>query len=346
MREVYAATPSELRSLARRQAASEGTGRGQAAGAGPGGATLSVRLAVRPPYDATAMHAFLAAHLCSRVESVDSTTYTRSLLLPHGPAVVTMHLGGSATSEDRTAVEATLRLSDLRDLAAATERCRRLLDADSDPVPVADVLVRDPLLEGSVRSRPGLRLPGAPDGDELAVRTVLGQQVSLTAANRLSGHLVELVGADLPAELAMTQVSRTFPTAAAVAGIDPSDLPLPRARAGALVRLAESLADAEVSVDRSVERQQVRADLLALPGIGPWTADYICMRALGDPDVFLPDDAAARRVAGAASPALLQRATLASRAESWRPWRSYALMHLWADVIPVPKMSDLQERRH
>ena len=345
MREVYAATPSELRSLGQRSAARTRTDPGpSAAGAGPGGASLSVRLAVRPPYDAAAMHAFLAAHVCPQVEWVDDTTYTRSLLLPHGPAVATLHLGHSATSQGRDAVEATLHLSDLRDLAAATERCRRLLDADSDPGPVADVLVRDPLLAASVRSRPGLRLPGAPDGDELAVRTVLGQQVSLGAANRLAGHVTALAGADLPPELASGRVTRSFPTAAAVAGIDPSDLPIPGARARAVVRLAEALASAEVSVDRSVDRQQVRADLLALPGIGPWTADYVCMRALGHPDVFLPDDAAARRVAGAASPELLRRAALASRAESWRPWRSYALMHLWAEVIPVPELSDQQER--
>ena len=229
----------------------------------------------------------------------------------------------------------TVRLTDLRDLAAATERCRRLLDADSDPVPVADVLQQDPVLRASVRARPGLRVPGAVDGDELAVRTVLGQQVSLAAANRLCARVTETAGEDLPAQLATVAVGRLFPSASQVAGLDPDELPMPRARARAVVRLAGSLADGEIALDRSADRAETRARLLAAPGVGPWTADYVGMRALGDPDVFLPDDVAARRVAEAQEPGLGQRAALTARAETWRPWRSYALMHLWSQVIPT-----------
>ena len=346
MREVYAATPSQLRALGR--AADPGPADAAPGAPAPvaaqGGTTLTVRLAVRAPYDAAAMHAFLAAHLCPEVEVVDDAAYTRSLLLPHGPAVVTLHLDSPAAAGGRTAVEATLRLSDLRDLAAATERVRRLLDADSDPAPVADVLIRDPLLEGSVRPRPGLRVPGAPDGDELALRTVLGQQVSLAAANRLAGHLTALAGVDLPADLSVPGVTRAFPTASAVASVDPADLPLPRSRARAVVRLAEALTTGEVTLDRSVDRADVRGALLGLPGIGPWTADYVRMRALGDPDVFLADDAAARRVAGAMSAELARRPALAAKAETWRPWRSYALMHLWADALAVPQLSARPEK--
>jgi AraC family transcriptional regulator, regulatory protein of adaptative response / DNA-3-methyladenine glycosylase II len=345
MRTVYATTPSELRALGDARADERGAQAAPPAGSpAVGGTTLTVELAVRPPYDAAAMHAFLAAHVCAEVESVGHDTYTRSLLLPHGPAVVTLHLGGPLPSQIRTAVGATLHLSDLRDLATATERCRRLLDADSDPSPVASVLADDQLLSPSIRSRPGLRVPGAPDGDELALRTVLGQQVSLAAANRLAAHLTALAGASLPSPLVVPGVTRTFPTAAAVAAVDPSDLPVPRARARALVRLAEALDSGEVALDRSGDRSKVRAALLGLPGVGPWTADYIRMRSLGDPDVFLPDDAAARRVAGSLSPGLARRPTLAARAESWRPWRSYALMHLWADALATPALSLQQEK--
>ena len=338
MREVYDATPSELRALGAR-----GRGGGGSAPAGSVPGAITVRIAVRHPYDAGAMHAFLAAHLCPAVESVDGTTYSRSLLLPHGPALVSLDLGADLDRDRPCYVEATFRLSDLRDLAAATERSRRLLDADADPMPVADVLGPDPVLAESVDRRPGLRVPGAPAGDELALRTVLGQQVSLAAANRLAGTVTELAGADLPAGMGTDGVTRTFPAAAAVAAIDPADLPMPRSRARAVVVLAEALAGHDLALDRSADRAEARARLLALPGIGPWTADYVRLRALGDPDVFLPDDAAVRRVLRSASPALADRAALVRRAEAWRPWRSYALMHLWADILQPPKLSLLQE---
>ncbi len=336
MREVYDATPSQLRA--------PGARRGEAIppdSTGPG--AISVRIAVRHPYDSGAMLAFLAAHLCPAVENVAGSAYSRSLLLPHGPALVTLDLGAEVDPEQRGYVEATFRLSDIRDLAAATERCRRLLDADSDPLPIADVLAHDAVLAGSVRARPGLRVPGAPGGDELALRTVLGQQVSLAAANRLAGTVTALAGTDMPEPMTTTGVTRTFPTAAAVAALDPADLPMPRSRGRAVVRLAEALAVGEVALDRRADRDETRVRLLALPGVGPWTADYVRMRALGDPDVFLPDDAAVRRVAAAASPELADRGVLARRADAWRPWRSYALMHLWADVLQPPKLSSLQE---
>lgn len=348
MREVYDATPSQLRGLAAAGPGirTGGSGSDTTGGpSGPRGTSLAVRLAVRPPYDAGAMLAFLAAHLCPAVEAVTGTTYTRSLTLPHGPAVVTLELDEAEQQQQgRGSVPATLCVSDLRDLAAATERCRRLLDADSDPWPVAGVLAHDPLLAGSVASRPGLRVPGAPDGEELAVRTVLGQQVSLAAANRLAGHLAALAGNDLPGRLARHGVTRTFPGPEAVGALDPVALPMPRARGRAVVGLARALAGGEVALDRSVGREEARAALLAMPGVGPWTADYVRMRALGDPDVFLPDDAAARRVAAARDGSLAARRALVARAESWRPWRSYALMHLWADVIRPPELSTEQER--
>ena len=226
-----------------------------------------MRLAVRPPYDARSMLGFLAAHLCPGVEAVDGTTYTRSLALPHGPGRVELHLGET----DKTSVPAALHLSDLRDLGAAIERCRRMLDADSDPVPAADLLVRDPVLAWSVMAHPGLRVPGASDGDEVALRTVLGQQVSLRAANRLCGRLTELAGRDLPPALVGPGVTRTFPSAADVASLAPDDLAMPLARARALIGLATAVARGDVRLDRSVDRRGGASR--SAPPLRSWTLD-------------------------------------------------------------------------
>jgi AraC family transcriptional regulator, regulatory protein of adaptative response / DNA-3-methyladenine glycosylase II len=179
---------------------------------------------------------------------------------------------------------------------------------------------------------PGLRVPGQLDGAEMAVQTVLGQQVSLAAARTAAARLVEAHGEPLGLEGAHA-VTRLFPTMATLASLDPETLPMPRSRGRALVGLARALADGDVRLDRSTDRAETRAALTALPGIGPWTADYVAMRALGDPDAFLPTDLGVRN---AATRLGLDDAT--ARSETWRPWRSYALMRLWsvvlADVIP------------
>jgi AraC family transcriptional regulator of adaptative response / DNA-3-methyladenine glycosylase II len=183
-------------------------------------------------------------------------------------------------------------------------------------------------------------VPGAVDGDEVALRTVLGQQVTLASANRLAALVAERVGEPLPEELQLEGVLRTFPTAAAVASLDPEALPMPRARGRALVALAEALADGRVALDRSADRAETRAALLALPGIGPWTADYVLMRALGDPDRFLPTDVAAVRAAAALPGGPADRSALAERADAWRPWRSYALHQLWATILDPETVPD------
>jgi AraC family transcriptional regulator of adaptative response / DNA-3-methyladenine glycosylase II len=329
VREVYAATPTELRSLGRRPGAGSPT---------PGAITL--RLAVRTPYDVGYVRVFAERHLAPGLETMVGTRYLRAVRLPHGPATLDLDLGELDGSGPVATVPVTLRLSDLRDLAAAVERCRRFLDADADPLVVADVLAADPLLAPLVSQRPGLRVPGAVDGDEVALRTVLGQQVTLVSANRLAGLVAELAGDDLPDDLRTDGVVRTFPSAAAVAALDPEQLPMPRARGRALVALAEALADGRVVLDRSADREETRARLVALPGIGPWTADYVLMRALGDPDRFLPTDVAAVRAAAALPGGPPDRTALAARAETWRPWRSYALQHLWSTILdPTPPTS-------
>jgi AraC family transcriptional regulator, regulatory protein of adaptative response / DNA-3-methyladenine glycosylase II len=223
-------------------------------------------------------------------------------------------------------VRCALRLDDLRDLTAAVQRCRRLLDLDADPAAVTEVLGPDPRLGPLVQARPGLRVPGAVDGHETAVRAVLGQQVSVAAARRLAGRLVATSGKPLTA--ADGGLTHLFPEPAALAE---ADLPLPRRRAAALRGLARVLADGALVLDPGSDRDRVTAALRDLPGIGPWTAGYVRLRALGDPDVFPAADLGLRRAAAALG--LPDRAAaLARSAERWRPWRSYAAQHLWTST--------------
>jgi AraC family transcriptional regulator of adaptative response / DNA-3-methyladenine glycosylase II len=194
-------------------------------------------------------------------------------------------------------------------------------------VAIEDAFAGDPLLGPLVRSRPGLRVPGAVDGDELAVRAVLGQQVSLAAGRTGAAKLVRAYGDPLPSSWTeSTSLTHVFPGAARLAALDPESLPMPRARGRALIGLCRTLADGGVRLDRGADRHDVRASLLALPGIGPWTADYIALRALGHPDVFLPKDIGIRD----ALRGLGREPGDASRlAAAWSPWRSYAQLHLW-----------------
>jgi AraC family transcriptional regulator of adaptative response / DNA-3-methyladenine glycosylase II len=221
-------------------------------------------------------------------------------------------------------VPATFRLSDLRDLSSAVERARRLVDADCDPVAISDAFAGDPVLGRLVRELPGLRVPGHVDGDELAVRAVLGQQVTVAAARTAAGRLTEQYG--VPLGEPQGELTHVFPTAERLAELDPETLPMPRSRGRALVAMCRALADGDLRLDRGADRDDVRRDLLAIPGVGPWTADYIALRALGHPDVFLPTDIGIRDA--------LRRlgrdpADADELAERWRPWRSYAQLHLW-----------------
>jgi AraC family transcriptional regulator of adaptative response / DNA-3-methyladenine glycosylase II len=225
-------------------------------------------------------------------------------------------------------VHATFRLTDLRDTAAALERASRLLDADCDPVAVGQQLGTDPVLGRLVRRTPGLRVAGHVDGDELAIRTVVGQQVSVAGACTVLGRLVLAHG--VPVETGVEGLTHLFPRARTLAGLDPETLPMPRSRGRAIAGLAAALADGEVALDRGTDRADVRARLVALPGIGPWTAGYVALRALGDPDVFLPTDIGVRR----ALAALGHPPGEEPDPEAWRPWRSYALMHLWHSLNP------------
>jgi AraC family transcriptional regulator of adaptative response / DNA-3-methyladenine glycosylase II len=298
-----------------RAAAGDLEGDGSAAG------LVRLRLPFRPPIDLTRILGYLAARAVPGVEASAPGQYSRTISLPNGCGVLTLRPVPGASW-----VDCTLALSDLRDVTAAVQRGRRLLDLDADPAAIAGFFAADPLLGPLAAQCPGRRSVGAVDGNEIAIRAVLGQQVSVAAARRLAARLVTLCGAPLPVP-AGPALTHAFPDTAVIAGLDPAVLPMPTARARTVVTLAAALAAGDIRLDPGADRAEATARLLALPGIGPWTAGYIGMRALSDPDVFLPGDAgllralAARGAAGAAA-----------AAERWRPWRSYAVHHLWATI--------------
>jgi AraC family transcriptional regulator, regulatory protein of adaptative response / DNA-3-methyladenine glycosylase II len=292
--------------------------------------SLTVRLAYREPLDWGRLMGFLGARAVPGVEEVVGECYRRTLRLPHGHGVVALALSSGH-------VECRLRLADLRDLTAAVQRCRRLLDLDSDPAAPAERLGGDPLLAPLVRAAPGLRLPGAVDGAELAVRAVLGQQISVPAARTAAARLTRALGEPLAAiDRASPTLTHLFPTPAAIAAAEPDALPGGPARRRHTLRvLARALAEGELAIDPGSDRGEVRARLLALPGIGPWTAEYIAMRALADPDAFLPTDLGVRRALerlGRGPRGGCPPREAARLAERWRPWRAYALAHLWASL--------------
>jgi AraC family transcriptional regulator of adaptative response / DNA-3-methyladenine glycosylase II len=306
---------------------------------------LTVRLAYREPLDWGRLVGFLGMRAVPGVEEVAGECYRRTLRLPRGYGVVALAPAGGH-------IECRLRLSDLRDLTAAVQRCRRLLDLDADPSAPAEHLGGDPLLAPLVRAAPGLRLPGAVDGAELAVRAVLGQQVSVLAARTAAARLTLALGEPLPVgEGDPSTLTHLFPTPSAIAAAGPEALPAgPLRRRHTLHALARQLAEGELAIDPGSDREALRARLLALPGIGPWTAEYIALRALSDPDAFLPTDLGVRRALerlgrgwpkrGCSPEASVSRLRSALRggcspreaarlAERWRPWRGYALVHLW-----------------
>jgi AraC family transcriptional regulator of adaptative response / DNA-3-methyladenine glycosylase II len=325
VRQIFADTPRGLR--ARVGKAARGRRMEEREGAGTQGVRL--RLPCRRPFSSESVLGFLGSRAVPGVEVRDGTTYRRSMRLPHGYAVVA--LTATDQGEDGPAfVEADLHLSDLRDLTTAVSRCRQLLDLDADPVAVLEALRPDPLIGPLVGASPGRRVPGAVDGFELAVRAVIGQQVSVPGARTIAGRLVRLAGEAIPDPIG--GITHLFPTPAALialAGRDPAAFSMPGTRRRALVALAEAVEDGSVTIDPGTDPAELRAALVALPGIGPWTAEYVAMRALRDPDAFMPTDLGIRRAARALGhpddPAHLTALT-----EGWRPWRSYAMVHLWA----------------
>jgi AraC family transcriptional regulator, regulatory protein of adaptative response / DNA-3-methyladenine glycosylase II len=320
IREVFAMTPSALRSRARRYGRPEDSG------------VLSLRLPYRAPLDAEGLVAFLGLRAVPGVEEVIDGGYRRSLRLPHGAGVVEL-------SPADGHVSARYWLADLRDLGSAMQRSRALLDLDSDPRSVTDVLGDEPQLGALLAKAPGRRVAGTVDGHELAVRAVLGQQVSLRGARTLAGRLVADYGERLDRPLGA--VTHVFPSAAALVDADPARLAMPVARRRTLLALVTALARDELVIDAGADRADAHRSLLALPGIGRWTAEYIAMRALRDPDAFPASDLGVRRALEQlgldGSPRSAE--TLAER---WRPYRAYAVQHLWASLDPSARVTRTQ----
>jgi AraC family transcriptional regulator, regulatory protein of adaptative response / DNA-3-methyladenine glycosylase II len=307
IRDVFATTPSKLRS----------SGVGPTSGEG----AITVRLPFRTPLDARHLFGWHRTHGVPGLtweEPADGLlVLRRSLRLPHGAGSVRLE-----AMPDHVGCE--LALEDIADLGTAVERCRRMLDLDADPVVIAEALAPDRRLRPVLERRPGLRVPGAVDGFEAAVVAILGQQVDVRAARTLAGRLVERLGRPLPG----SNGRYLFPGPDELAEADLDGLGVPITRAGAIRSLAAACVSG-LRVDRGVDRVELRRQLLDLPGIGPWTADIIAMRAAGDPDVLPVGDLVIRR--GAAAIGLPDDpAALVELSSPWSPWRSYVAHHLWA----------------
>jgi len=316
--EVFAQTPSQLRRRADRWLR------------GPSDAgAIRLRLPYRPPFDFPALLRFLGERAVPGVEAVQAGTYMRVLSLPRGLGIARVRQPEDGQS---LYLGCELELSDVRDLPAATERVRRLLDLDADPVWIGEDLGRDSVLGSMWTSRPGLRVPGTVAGEEIAMRAVLGQQVSVAGARTLAARLAEAYGEPLAAPRG--PLARAFPTAARIASLDPAELAMPRARGRALVGLAQALAQENLQLDPAADREDVARRLITMQGIGPWTVAYIRMRALGDPDAFLPSDLGVRKALLSLGYAGDPRSAEALSAR-WRPWRSYAVQYLWTSLDAV-----------
>ncbi len=329
VQEVYERTPSEVRALGKRQDASENPSAG-----------ISLQLPARPPFDGRGVAAFLGARALEGVETATSDSYSRTLRLPGGHAVIELRLAGTDAAPS-VAVQA--RLESLADLAPLVSRVRRLFDLDADSAAIDAALRADPELAASVGATPGIRVPGSLNPEETLFRAMIGQQVSVVSARTALTRLAAELGESLPgaAGNAGAPLHRLFPTATAIAEHGRDVLRGPAARINAIIGAAEALATGELVLDVGESRADLEQRLTALPGIGPWTAGYVAMRVLGSPDILLTSDLALRQ--GAAKLGLPGDArALAARGQGWAPWRSYAGMHLWrAAATPVGSLQRL-----
>ena len=314
VREVFALTPTALRTAGRRRA-------DIADGA------LTLRLAYRPPLDWPALSAWLRTRALPGVAEVNGRVYRRTLRLPRGAGVV-------ALEPVDTHIQCTLRLESMADLTSAVRQCRRLLDLDADPLSVVEVLSKDRRLSSVVKKHPGLRAPGAVDGTELAIQAVLGQQVSLAAARTLASRLVTAHGDVI--KIADPALTHLFPHAAAIAEVDLARFGVPATRRATVRGLARAVASGTLALDPGADRNETYQQLLQVPGIGDWTAGYIVMRALGDPDTFLASDLGIKK-AGARLGIGSNPRAISEHAAAWRPWRSYATHQLWATLSDSQK---------
>lgn len=328
VREVFAATPSAMRAEAARRTD----------GGGPTAGTVRLRLPYREPLDAGWLTWQLSAHAVDGLELFAAGEYRRTVRLPHGTGVAAVRI--NPTRQNHVGhVLTDLTLQDMRDLAPAVARLRHLLDLDADPQSVDAALRADPALSESVDSAPGIRVPGSIDAEELLLRTMIGQQISLAAAATATARLVAHLGEPVD-DAALTH---GFPSAATIAARGREVLAGPARRIDAVIGAAAALADGTLVLHAGRTAADLRADLMSYPGIGPWTADYVAMRTLADPDTLLGTDLVVRRGAAALEVDL-------SEGERWAPWRSYASMHLWRAALSrrgaiPPTLPDHEDQR-
>jgi AraC family transcriptional regulator, regulatory protein of adaptative response / DNA-3-methyladenine glycosylase II len=299
--------------------------------------TRSLELEFSEPAPLGLLIEFLAARCVARVEEFESLAhgwvYRRALRLPRGTGVVEVHAPHGAR------LPIILHLDDEHDEPTATAQVRALFDLDADPNTIDAVLGADPLLAPSVRARPGLRVPGHVDAHELAVRAVLGQQVSVQGARTFAGRLVERHG--IPLAHPVSGVTHSFPSSGALARGSLDGMGLTGGRIRAIHAMCEAISSGTISLDPDADVEKSCAALLALPGIGPWTVSYVRMRSFADADAFLPTDLGVKH-AMAALGAASDPKSVAQHARRWQPWRAYALMHLWCslgDPIRTPAIT-------
>lgn len=295
---------------------------------------LVLRLGYRPPYDFQAILDFLRTRALPGIEAVDAHSYARVF----GPAGAPGWLRLSAWPGDEHALKLQLHCPQPAQLLPVVNRLRRMFDLDAEPRAIAATLGSGGVLAPLLRQRPGLRLPGGWDGFEIAVRAVLGQQVSVAAARTLATRIVTRFGEPLAAP-ALPGLERLFPTPERLAEADLREIGVINARAQTIRGIARALLDGRVDFRAEQTLEEFVSRWTALPGLGEWTAQYMAMRALSHPDAFPAADLVLRRVAAGAGTELSTKA-LTTMAQAWRPWRAYAVMHLWrhaADQAPAKR---------
>jgi AraC family transcriptional regulator of adaptative response / DNA-3-methyladenine glycosylase II len=285
---------------------------------------LTLHLPYNPPFESASLLAFLQRRAIPGVEEVINGCYRRTVLLPRSKGVIELE-----PVMETNSVVLRLRLDDLSDLSILEQRCRSLFDLDAFPETIASVLLTDPLLAPLVKARPGLRVPGAIDGFELAMRAILGQQVSVAGARTLAARIVRAYGE--PLAQPRGTLTHYFPAPQTLAQSDFQGLGLTRSRIAALQALSQTVVDENLSIDPSADSEQTIARLLQIPGIGPWTTSYIAMRALRDPDAFPAADLGLRRAFEQLGQSSNTR-NIEKHAASWRPYRAYGAQHLWANL--------------
>jgi AraC family transcriptional regulator of adaptative response / DNA-3-methyladenine glycosylase II len=307
IRAVYDRTPSELRRSSRPRASDVASG----------GVQLRLWLPARQPIDHEWMFGFLSGHAIPEIAFGDLTTFTRSMMLAGGPA----HVTATPDDKDLAGLWATFDLERVSDLADAIVRTRRMFDLDADPERIDEALGNDPIIGPLRRLRPGVRVPGAVDGFEAAIGAIVGQQISVAAANTLMGRIVS---STTPADSGFV----TFPSSDRLKDADLADLGLTTRRQTTIATVADAVSSGAIVLDATADRHETKRALLSLPGIGPWTADVIAMRALSDPDVLLASDLViGRRIEEIG----------ARNSDRWSPWRSYVTCTLWATRTPLMK---------